>query len=543
MSKYCINCGSSMDDNAFICPNCGALPSVEPVQTNAPVVQTVEIPAAPSSVPMKAPSKIKWWMVAVPAVLIVAVTLLFTWQTLLMMFAPQAALRFAMDKTMQSVSSRYEGSPMSVLFTANPEAEFTQTRLNADVNYAGNAMEGKLVCQSNLKNKQHTLSAAFSMAGQTYGGAFYMDPDFAAASLDFFNDGAYYGITFESFKDDAAKSILSDFMTPEQIEALDNMIQSLVGTINREYDPEMGKPYAEVIEDFIANLELAKDSVELTSEGKICKCDTITYHAEKEAIISLCETLIGIMEEDENFKSMLPNDTLSDFTDETIPANGIELLRNVLKELKKGDIDFRLVYYVYNGRLIQTDLAISMVIEGEALNFDTQVHYGLRADSDLSCRIIVKANGEELVVNITSSVVRDEGSYSENLIIIADVPDNEPVSMEILTSWNKETGKLSANLALKSEENKEYTFTCSLKQLENGYEISIDHKDVSQLLEAADIELPEDLTFFISLTVTNEAEITKPEYTNLDKWDAPLVQQLQQAIMSQFGGAFPADAA
>lgn len=543
MSKYCTNCGSPMDADAFICPNCGALPSAEPAAFNAPVEHAVDTPAAQSSEPMKAPNKMKWWMIAVPAVLVIAVTLLFTWQALLMLVSPQAALRLASDKTMQAVSSRYERSPLSVLFGSGTESDTSRMQLNADVNYAGNEFSAEVDLRSNQETRQHTFSAAVSMGGKDYGGAFYMDPKFVAASLDFFNDGAYYGITFDSFKEDAAKSILAEYMTPEQIEAFDEVLQSLAEMNANEFDPEMVKPYAEAIEEFMASQEPVMSTAEVTSEGKTYKCDTITYLVEKEAVISLCETLIDMMEEDENFSSLLKNDALSDYTGDAPQTSGIELLHDVLDELKKGDIQVQQVYYVRSGRLVQTDIQITLLMDGEGIDLQTQVHYGIRAESDLSCKIIVKAEGEELVLNLTSSVTGDETTYTEKITVSMDIPDEEPVDAELLCSWNAETEKLSANLVVKADERNEYSFSCGLKQLENGFAITFSHNDILPLLEATGAELPDDLTFSVDITITDGVEITKPEYTNLDKWDALLVQQLQQAIMSQFGdGMMPYDA-
>lgn len=539
MQKFCTNCGAQLDEDVFICPNCGALPDSMSNSEQMPHTQQPEVAVAPP-VPAKKTGKFKLWMVAVPALLIIAVVLAFTWQSLLMMIAPRAALSLAAGSTSHSLEERYDGSPVALLNKVD-FAEQSRLAFGADINYAGEAVKAKIQLDYLKAQRQCAISASLRNSQKEYAANMYLDPEFAAASLNFFDAGTYYGLTFDSFKEDIKKSFLGQMLEDEQIDMIDTALQSMLDMYTMDTDEEaLLEPYRQVIEDFVTELEAQKGTAEAQLDGNTYQCNTVSFVLTEEAVVDLMKELIKTLKEDPQMKVLMTSDLSDVLDEEDLEESWDEVIKSLEDSVEEfaetADFDTELISYVRNGRLVQLRLDVTLKVDGEEIDVRMDMVFGLKPESDLIFELSAKQDGEKAVIKAVSSITNEDSVFHEKLKIAVNIPDADKAEMELTTKWNKETGRLtiSAEMEADGEHMDEMTFTCKLKELENGFEITIDQEDLKQLLDLADVSIPDELSFSINIACTAEVQITKPDYVNLDKWNEDMFARLQEAISNEY---------
>lgn len=540
MQKFCTNCGTQLHENCFICPNCGALPDPDPI------VEQAAAPAQPTadSVSVVEPPKasgFRWWMAAIPAVLVVAVVAALCWQSILMTVAPKVALAMAMNKTSDSVSKRYEDSPVTVLNKGAGFMENGEISVNAEARYDGETYAGEFVMGFCQEQKQISFSAAADLMGKSYAANAYLDPEFAAVSADFFNGGTFYGITFETFKEDAMESILSEYLTQTDIEEADELIQVFLDVYTMDVDTQaLMEPYKAVIEEYVLDLETAKDTDEIKLDGQMYECTTLTYVLTEDDIMGLYERLLEVLEEDEDLKALICLEAFGTVTGTDMEERWNEVideLNDAIRDLRKeADFCADLIFYVRNGRLVNIRIDAEIEVDEEVVEVRCDVNYGLKSDSDMVCKLVMECDGEKIVCEVVSSITNTYDKFQEVITVSVKTPYDETTEWELTTKWNKESGKLSlgARSSYDGEQTGSLSFTCKLEELEKGFKLSLDEDDIADIMEAMSAELPEGVTFDLLITCTENAQIEKPEYVNLDQWDATLVEELEEAINENF---------
>ena len=538
MQKFCTNCGAQLNENTFICPNCGALPDAYITTPEQFVPENNNAPTPSKAVLAPVKKKFPWWIVGVgfAAVLVLAVAL--SWQALLMMVAPKAALSMAMSSTVESFEDRYEGAPATVLSQSAEYLKDGKLSINADVNYAGEQVKAQVDLAFNEEKKQTTVGAALTLRDQNLKANIYLDPDFAAVSADFFNDGTYYGVAFETFKEDIRQSIFGESLSEDAIEQVDKIIQSILDIYTLDIDEkELMKPYKEIIEQYIKDLDMEKSSQAVTVDGKEYNCNALTYHLTKNDIHDLLEDILQTMQNDTQLKELICRDSIGDLTntdlDDEFEDAIDEALDAIDEAFEEADMSADLIFLVRNNRLVALELDAEIEVDDEKADFKVEVSFGLKATSDIVMNITAKADGETARIKLISKVTDEADSFKETVTIEVRIPDEDKFEVSYSTKWNRSSGKLTISAEVDADgENMEFDFSCDLKTLDNGYELSIDRDDVEDFLAQFDesISIPEDLDFSVTIRCTEGAEITKPEYVNIRQWDAELLQQLQEVL-------------
>lgn len=541
MQKFCTNCGTPLNQDTFICPNCGALPDSAPnayEQTADPIVMQMPSNAAE---PANAKKKFPWWIVAIAATAVVALTLVFTWQALLMAIAPRAALSIAMSSTAKSTQQRYENAPSTVLSQGAEYLKDGKLSINADVNYAGEQVKAQVDFAINDEKKQTAVGAALSLRDQNMKANIYLDPDFAAVSADFFNNGTYYGVAFETFKEDIRQSIFGESLTETDIDQADQIIQTILDFYTLDVDEEeLAKPYKELIGKYIKELDMEKSSQSVSVDGKDYNCSALTYHLSEEDIQNLLEDILETAQSDDQLKDLIFRDSISDLSGTDLEAEFEDAIDEALDSIsdvfKYVDFSADMIFYVRNNRVVALEMDTDIEVDEEKVDLIVEVSFGLKATSDIVANITIKADGETGRIKLISQVTDEDNVYKETLTAEMKIPYEDNVEASFTTKWNRSSGKLTLSLEAGADgETVEFDISCKLTKLEEGFELTVDHEDVEDLLaQFGDVELPEDLTFSVSIRCNKGAGITKPEYVNIRQWDTELLQQLQETLNSKF---------
>lgn len=541
MQKFCTNCGTPLNPNTFICPNCGALPDSAPndyCQPTDPIVMQMPAAAPQSSQPKK---KFPWWIVAIAATAVVALTLVFTWQALLMAIAPRAALSMAMNATAESFENRYKNAPSAIVSQGAEYLKDGKLSIGADVNYAGEKVNAQVDFGFNEEQKQTTVGAALTLRDQNLKANVYLDPDFAAVSADFFNDGTYYGIAFETFKEDIRQSIFGESLSEDTIEQADKIIQSILDIYTLDIDEEeLIKPYKEIIEQYMKDLDMEKSNQSVAIDGKDYTCDALAYHISEEDIQNLLRDILETAQNDDDLKALICTDTIAELSGADMEAEFEDAIDEAMDAIsdafKSTDVSADMIFYVRHNRVIAIQLDEDIEVDEEKVDLTVEVSFGLKATSDIVTNITAKADGETGHIKLISKVTDENEVYKETLTFEASIPGEDKIEAALSTKWNRDSGKLTLSVEAEADgETVEFDITCKLTKLENGFELLVNQKDIEDLLrQFGDVDIPQDLTFTVSIRFTQGSNITKPEYVNIKQWDATLLQQLQEMINEKF---------
>ena len=541
MQKFCTNCGTPLNQDTFICPNCGALPDSAPNtynQTDDPIV--MQMPSNASE-PAKAKKKFPWWIAAIAATAVVALALVFTWQSLLMAIAPRAALSMAMSSTAKSTQQRYENAPSTVLSQGAEYLKDGKLSVNADVSYAGEQVKAQVDFAFNDEKKQTAVGAALTLRDQSMKANVYLDPDFAAVNADFFNAGTYYGVAFETFKEDIRKSVFGESLSESDIDQADKIIQAVLDIYTLDIDEEeLAKPYQQLIEQYIKELEMEKSSQTVSVDGKDYNCNALTYHLSEKDIQNLLEDILETVQHDDQLKNLIFSDSITNLSD-TDPEEEFEdaideALDSISEAFESVDLSADMIFYVRNNRVVALELDADIEVDEEKVDLTMEISFGLKATSDIVTNITIRADGEIGRIKLISKVTDEDNVYKETLTAEVKIPYEDKVEASFTTKWNRSSGKLTLSLDAEAEgETVELDVSCKLTKLENGYELTFNQDDVADFLNQLNADtIPDDLDFSVTIRCTEGAGIDKPEYVNIRQWDAALLQQLQETLNSKF---------
>ena len=215
--------------------------------------------------------KFKWLMIVLPLVLAVSVAAAAAWEPLMMRFAPEAVLSSAWEKTAEKLDKRSEGSPLDVISDAGRDwAKNGELAVDVAADIYGQEISAQLLVQSVQAKQQAAASASVNFMGEEVKANFYLDKNSAALSVNPYLDGTYYGVTFDSFREDLAASVLGQYLDEEEAAELEESISQLRDNIRSKTDTEaLLAPYKKIVESYIDSLELTTGEAEKTLSGTI----------------------------------------------------------------------------------------------------------------------------------------------------------------------------------------------------------------------------------------------------------------------------------
>lgn len=542
MQKRCKTCGAALEQDTFICPSCGALPDSHTDDMSffetQPEVDTPPVEMTFGSVKKK---KFPRWILGVGIAAILVVALAFTWKALLMMIAPKTALSLAIGTTGKDLQQRYSHSPAAVVAEGTKYLQDGKLSINADISYEGERMQTQLDLAFNKEKKQTAAGAALTLGEKNYNASFYLDPEFAAVSTDLLKDDTYYGVTFETFKEDIRKSVFGEELSDAQIEHIDSIIQVFLDIYTLDIDrEELSKPYKQVIKQYIKDQETEKENDTIIIDGKEYSCSTLTYSLSESDLYDLLDELIDTLEDDTDLKALICRERIGNLIginmDEAYEEFILDMRKNLEEAFEEADFSLDVVFYVRSGRLVSMELESNIEVDGEEAEISAEISFGLQSKSDIVIDLAAKVDGEKAGIKLISKVTDDQDSYKETLTAEVNIPYEDKVKVTFSTKWNKSNGKLTFTAKAQAEgDTQEFSMQYTLNKLSNGFELIIDQKNVEDFLDQMDGDaLPEGLEFTISVRCTKGADITKPEYVNIDRFDETLLQQLQETLNDLF---------
>ena len=159
--------------------------------------------------------KRKWWL-AVAAVLIAAVCGFCFREALMVRLFPKAVLSGAISDAFSELENRYADSPMHLLAAAlDPDGcQNVKMKLDTSTQFLG-AAHYDLELQTQRSPNRVVGEGSVSTGNGILDLKLYLDENFAALSSDSLTEGAYYGITYDTFPADIRGFQLLGFLAGE----------------------------------------------------------------------------------------------------------------------------------------------------------------------------------------------------------------------------------------------------------------------------------------------------------------------------------------
>lgn len=534
--KKCLHCGTEISEETRFCSECGAeaavseekqesviedavvVPAADPVEVANPVeeVKLEEVldgveadvkPVAP--IPEKpAKKKLKWWHIAVPAVLVVAIAAVLLLGPFFIYLAPKTVLARAFGQTMTDLSARAEGTPMTVMSKAYDESRKNTVKVEYDIfqEMLGNmsiAMDAKVDSSIN----QGLIGIELENMGQTVDMNLYMDREVAAFNMDMFTGEDYYGIYYDTFSDDIrANDFMFNTIGEENVEILEgavDLIDQLMSleVITPEQQAESLKKYGEVILAFAEEKDVQVGKAEASVDGKSKNCKTVAFTITREECAELMLELIDVAETDPvmiyYYKSSSMDINAENWKDT------LDELREELEDVEDEGEECVFTFYLHGGKVVQADVAY----EEPDNEWLVSVNLGSNAAAeDIVISGEFAEDDEEKSFEITLSTQKDGDVIAEKLHIVAQEDGEDPFELELGYEWDRESG----DFILSFQDNDEISgeLECVLEELENGYHFGI--PAVEDLVESMG-EDPEGIEMSIDITMTTGAEIEVPK--------------------------------
>lgn len=418
------------------------------------------------------------WPVVLAVVLIAAAAGIYCFRDALMVrLFPKVILSNALGETFTQLETRYADSPVHMLSGAlNPEGcQNITMKLDTSTQFIGIAHYNLQLRTQTEPNRVYG-EGSVSTGGGTMDLQLYLDGNFGAISSQSMTDGAYYGITYDSFPEDIRSFGLLGLLIGEDVlSGWDAGVAGFAQTMGRSYAvPELT---ASDLRDALTAALALKAHVK-GAEGK--NCYTVTFRAEGDKIADAAE----------QYMARLP-----------------EALASLVRKLEKDDdSEVRVVFHLDNKLLTAVDAEITL----------TGASYRVAADLSQEGQLGLELNVYDgLNLDRTEMTVKtrsDGETYQENISLIRTVNGVRSQTTADY-SWDLSSGDLVLDL---TKDEKKYpirlnltaegeTFTASFQQFEV----------VLSLLTGKDNPRPA----LCTLTVSPGEPINDvPDYRNLSDW-------------------------
>jgi hypothetical protein len=569
LNRYCPYCGTLLPEGASFCGNCGYSVNFVPANDNAEIGETVVLsdlqpeyqpeyqpnyqpefqpeyqpqyqqdyqPAAPIPDLTPVPSKKKRrWPIVVGSIVAFLVAAAFLWQPIFMRVAPQAYLVLALNRTNADMTKRQEGSPAELMHVAEDCTKKGTIDLNVKYNnllFSSDVhINADLSLQSDVEKKQWLADFALSSAQMNADLSVFTSNHHISLGTSLFQDGKHYGVTYDSIEDDLRASIFGESLEDEQIDMIVKITDIVQDAINSAGNlDDRFKPYKDLIEKFIKELDADVGRGKVAINGKDKACDTMTFTLDQDDLIDLMEDLMDLLMEEDFIQALGLRDQISDGINEVFEA--IE---------QNCDIEFELTYYFYHAKVAAMGVDIDFELEkmDTPLTAQLLVNYGSNAaKDDIVTEIKIKADGETMKGTIVSSVKKESGNYTETVTLKlgGSAMYGENIEVEFVTKWKKDAEKLEIGFSLEQGENSfEATIPFGLKVKDDGFELSIENVfDVIAAFdqnreEADDVEDGQVCSLVVKFS--KKCDISVPEYVNLDKITEDDVTGFMEAMKS-----------
>ncbi len=544
MAKYCKYCGTEIPDIAAFCPQCGGKRESEEAQVDAaPTGGFVPVFENPPSEGGKK-KKIKWWMIAIPIVLILAVVAAFVWEPLYVRFAPQQVLAKAWINTAAQLQKRSENNPLEVFSKAVDESMQNTVGMIMDMNVPDTMqMHMDATFQGDGETGQTSYDIAMSLAEATsdmdldFDISLYMDKEFLSLGVEQFTGETHYGIVYDTVGEDIrSNSFLYDAMGEEGLTAVETFVDIIESSMNMEQpELELDEAYITLMTDYVQELEPTVESTKVELDDEEQSCYGISYTVPVSDIGMLLEGYMDLLENEEAIKQYIQTVYSSaSFYDENIGEEMwdefITSGREAVEVAKEAEGEITVCFHVRKDQIVKMDIDIAGEdADGEEVSLDAYLYFGENpTENDIIFYGIDEEDGE---VTVTLSSEKDETFIAQMVTITSEGLEYDS---EVILGyeWDWESGDFSVQVSTDTEGEDPVDLRLDMVLTEEEHGFTLEIPDLSELFESVD-----DFGQFecsVTYSVSTGADIQVPEFTNLKDLTEEMLYEMVMNLYNNY---------
>lgn len=238
------------------------------------------------------------WQLIAAVFLILSVSAAVYWDVIMMYAAPQVALRRALESAVTSLEERYQESPLPILVKGYDADGLNIARVELKGKEDG-ITKGVLDVQTNLEDNQIFFRGTLPEAAKLGSLSVYLGHDHMALTSDTLLQGGYYGITYDTFRQDLQSIPLVRFLVSEKlVSQWEDSVLDLQKKLDWDISlPELPEIPVEGIKSATVALWALRGhaSVEnLEIEGQVQPCWKVDYRLREKIAGLIWENLMNI---------------------------------------------------------------------------------------------------------------------------------------------------------------------------------------------------------------------------------------------------------
>ena len=336
----------------------------------------------------------------------------------------------------------------------------------------------------------------------------------------------FYGITFDTFLEDAMVFAGYLGISPQEVEMIFNEFLGEIGevfealemmdTLNIDVaaQEEWAQMYVDIFTSFFEGAEPTTANASLNRSGNTVDVNRTSFMFESAQIVDLFFSLLYVFEADELMQASfaMQDGTAFGGIDTSSFADIVSELRaelEIFEEEFTGHIEFA-TYIDENGRLAQMTFIMVNEFSGDMEEITITFDFGSSVLDTWAIELILDSDFGTEVALVWDFIETSRGY--ENILAFTD----EGVKTNFVSAWNPSTGAFELGMG----DGLEYlSFSGVFNTSGNGFE-----------LELQEIEIPFVGKLGLSLSMMPGAEVPNVDFINMDQWDMEIIDLVMNSI-------------
>jgi len=383
---------------------------------------------------------------------------------------------------------------------------------------------GSAKLSSNTIEREFALEAEVNLYGETIDANAFMNRESLALRLGILDD-RYYGITYDTFRDDIRAFGRLIFLDDETMDMLADIVDQINEVMNREEisDDYSFEAYSDVFKDFVKSLKVkTARSAYIDSDEERIRCKGVEITISKEAILELLNGLYDIIENDDILRTQFEMYNNSLFQGDYVEfSNYNQLLKeigNVIRNFERhyeGDIVLRF-FISKEDRLLKLFVSADINYDEEYMEVRALFDFGTDIEDRWEFDFFQVDGSDSSILNIVWDYEVLSEKHENSLYISGKDID----SITLISDWNRENGDF------------ELAYEDGMLSGELMGNL-ITEDDTFKLL--LDNVFPYDANNSLKIDIRAEkgSQIEKVSYINIDRWGNELIGAVMRFMLGR----------
>jgi len=454
--------------------------------------------------------------VAVVAAVALSVYLIF------LSSSPMATATRALINVGNEIETRTEGTPLE-LFGLLTDS-FSAGTVSVDFDYSDRWSDSKGIITLHSDEEQGEYAAEIDMTVENTNVELdvYFNREMAAMRIKQL-DNNYYGIVFDTFRDDFRAFANFLELDREEVDEVVRFVEMIADMLRASGDTSaLTGEYGKLLKGFLENINAKTERVQITSGGSNIRVEKIEFTATDRDIIKLLEDLLDVIADDENIRAVV----------ESFASGALgfiqydDIIREIRRELQTmaRNLSGEIVMSMFIGRsnrLLRVEIDADLVYAGEGNQVGISLDFGASA-SDIWVFEMTMGSGRDSMTFTAEWEMKESARSNETVLrFFPGSSSSSDEKVEVILSW---TDRGNFTLSTEANRSSETILTGVYTRNSDGFVLAIDDPFVDSYWD-------ESLSLTISAS-SRAGEIKEVDFINISEWGSDFVERIEEIFAS-----------